>query len=353
MSGVLSEDGLKAQQSRIMNAMRAAAQPSQQIPEMQDITQSLMAQSSGQGNYFDSMKKFGDERAKTRVNAEVGIYNQMKEEAARGDEQVKSLHNAITSVAGEDPKLYTDILQDLHNDPENIDSSNVNAKVMKYAAGRGIVPLCLQKERADISKTLRGAEDPASIREWKQFQAMSPDQQKQYIHMKRTGGEEALDVGLGKFGAKSYADEQAKIQEADTFLTNVDVARDALAKAKMTGPVFGRIGKAASDPDYVNWQGAKNGLTLLAKSIYAMPSANFSDSDREFLDQITGGKFPTKDAAEKTIDRLELIAQKGIRNSKKAQQDVLTRKTYNRDAAPETPSTKKRLKYNPTTGNFE
>lgn len=359
---MISEDALAGQQSRIMKAMRDAATP--QAAQPQDILQALVAQSSGQGNYFDMMRKFQGERAKTSVDAETGIYNQMKEQAARGDAEAKGVDDAITGVAGSDPKLYASLLQDLHNDPEPVNSRNARQKVMQYASTRGITPLSTQMDVAKISKLkseaakeLKGPDEPASIREWNAFQAMTPEKQKEYIHMKRTGGDEALDKKLAEKGAGAYSDLQTKVQETENFLVNADVARDALSKAKMTGPIFGRIGKAASEPNYVNWQGAKNGLTLLAKSIYGMPNANFSDADRNFLDEITGGKFPTKDAAEKTIDRLELLASKALRNAKKNQQDILSRVTYNPaspvENIPKTSILNKRLKYNPATGEFE
>lgn len=361
MTNTISEDALKGQQNRIMNAMRTAMQPNQQVPNSGDLLQAMTAQAGGQGNYFDMMRRFSTERARTNIDAETGVYNQMKEQVARGNAEAKGVDDAITEVAGNDPKLYAGLLQDLHNDPEPVNASNAKSKVMKYAAAKGISPLSLQMDKAKINKLnsyiareAKGPEDPASIREWKEFQKMTPQKQQEYIHMKRTSGDEALDKKLGEKGATAYADLQTKVQEAENFTNNIDVARQKLAIAKMTGPVFGRIGKAASDPAYVDWQGAKNGLTLLAKSIYGMPNANFSDADRDFLDQITGGKFPSKEAADRTIDRIELIANKAIRSAKKNQQDILDRKTYNRESKNDTSTdTPKRLKYNPTTGEFE
>ena len=337
MTSTISEDALRGQQSRIMAAMRAATQPAPGS-DLRDIASALTTQNNGGGSYFDTMKKFGQEQAQTNIAAETGIYNQMKEQVARGDAEATAVDKAITDIAGADPKIYASIADRLHADPEPVNTRNAQAKVMKYAAELGINPLSVQAEKAKINKLnadsanlAKGGDVPASIKEWNIFNAMTPEQQKEYKSMKRTGGEEQLDKKLADQAAKSYGDAQVKVEEAENFLVNTDVARDALAKAKMTGPAFGRIGKAASDPDYVNWQGAKNGMTLLAKSVYGMPNANFSDADRDFLDDITGGKFPNQAAAEKTIDRLELIAQKAIRNSKRHQQNILSRKTYNKD----------------------
>lgn len=332
-------EALKSQQGRIMKALQATAQPMPGSPDGRNIAQAMVMEQRGQGSYYDNLNKMEANRFsaiqtqnKNAVGAEQEIYNLMRQQVEQGDPETMGIDKAINEVVGNDPAAYVQILGDLHSDPENVSVSNAKMKVMKYAAQRGIVPIDLQEKKAKITKDLKGGDDPAAVREYQYFSALPPEKQKEYIHVKRTGGEEALDVALGKAGAKSYAEEQIKVQEATNFLDNLDVARDRLAKAKMTGPVFGRVGKAASDPSYVDWQGAKNGLTLLAKTIYAMPSANFSDADRDFLDDITGGKFPNQGASEKTIDRLELLANKAIRNSQKNQRDVLTRKTYNKDA---------------------
>lgn len=353
MTGIISEDALRSQQSRIMNAMKANAAPTSQSISPQDLLQASMAGNRPGGDYFAALKAAQTAQTAANLATETGIYTQMKEQAARGNEEAAAIDKAIIDVAGDDPKLYSSLAQDLHKDPEDITRSNVKSKVMMYAAQRGIVPLTTQESKAKISrlqaeanKIQAGPEEPASIREWNKFNAMTPAEKQEYIHMKRTGGDEALDKKLGELGAKDYADLQERIHEAENFTSNIDVAREKLAAAKMTGPIFGRIGKAASDPAYIDWQGSKNGLTLLAKSIYGMPNANFSDADRNFLDQITGGEFPRKEAAERTIDRLELIANKAIRQARKNQQDILERKTYNRETkTKETPKTDYKSKY--------
>jgi len=338
MTSVISEDTLRGQQSRIMRAMRAATQPAPGA-DLQNIASSLMTQNNGGASYFDTMRKLNQDQTKINIDAETGIYNQMKEQVARGNAEAKGVDDAIAEVAGSDPKLYASILQDLHSDPDPVNAQNAKAKVMKYASQRGITPLSVQGERAKINKlnadatnTARGGDKTAAQKEYEQLQKMTEEERKLWFRNKRASGEDKLDETLGREGGKKYGELQTKTQEVEGLVTNIDIARDALQKAKMTGPLFGRIGKAASEPNYVNWQGAKNGLTLLAKSIYGMPNANFSDADRDFLDEITGGRFPSKEAAEKTLDRLDLLASKALRNARKHQKDILDRKTYNRDS---------------------
>lgn len=161
MTSTTSENALRGQQSRIMNAMRAATtnQPGNRFVDMskgfQDIAQSLMSQTAGGPNYFESMNKLQNQQLQTNIDAETGIYNQMKEQAARGDAEVQAIDSAIGEVTGQDPKLYTTILQDLHADPEPVNANNARGKVMKYAAQRGIVPMSVQAAKSKLSQMQR------------------------------------------------------------------------------------------------------------------------------------------------------------------------------------------------------
>lgn len=153
MTGITSDDALSGQQSRIMNAMRAQAQPSQQQISPQDLTQALTAQATRQGNYFDILKQAQTTQAQNNLTAETGIYTQMKEQVARGNTDAAAVDKAITDVAGDDPKIYASIAQDLHNDPEKVTPANARSKVMKYAAEQGINPLTNQTAQATTKKT--------------------------------------------------------------------------------------------------------------------------------------------------------------------------------------------------------
>lgn len=178
MTGTISEDALRGQQSRIMAAMRAQASP-QPSEQLNNITQSLLAQSSGQGNYFDMMKKFGDQQKQAAVAGETGIYNQMKEQVARGDTDAAAVDKAITDVAGADPKLYASIADSLHNDPQPINKNNASSMVMKHAAALGINPLSVQIDKAKIAKLntdAAGGEKPSLVKTMEAYQKASPEE---------------------------------------------------------------------------------------------------------------------------------------------------------------------------------
>ncbi len=101
----------------------------------------------------------------------------------------------------------------------------------------------------------------------------------------------ANDVTLGDLGAM-----RSSIQDA----------RDLVSKVSMTGPILGRIGAIAQDPDYRNLQGALNSITLQAKELYNLGSGQgFTDADRDFLQEIVSGKYARAEAIPMALDRLD------------------------------------------------
>lgn len=179
MTNTLSDDALSAQQSRIMSAMRANAQPSDQQISPQDLLQAITAGNSGQGNYFDMLKQAQTTQAGNNLNAETGIYAQMKEQVARGNSDAAAVDKAITDVAGDDPKIYASIAQELHNDPEKVTPANARSKVMKYAAEQGINPLSNQMantglQEAQAKMALTKAEAAKSQGEANQLNIFNP-----------------------------------------------------------------------------------------------------------------------------------------------------------------------------------
>lgn len=154
MTNTISEDALQGQQGRIMNALKAQAAPSQMQISPQDLLQAMTNGNMHGGNYLDSLKQAQTAQAQGNMNAETGIYNQMKEQVARGNTNAATVDQAITDVAGDDPKIYASIAQDLHNDSDAITPANVKSKVMKYAAEKGITPLKQQQEQAKTIKAI-------------------------------------------------------------------------------------------------------------------------------------------------------------------------------------------------------
>ncbi len=154
MTSTISEDALQQQQSRIMDAMRQSAQPTAQQVSPQDLLQATLEGNQPGGNYLGALKQAQVAQTQNNLASQTGIYSQMKEQVARGNTNAAEIDKAITDVAGDDPKIYASIAQDLHNDPEPVTPANAKQKVMKYAAEKGIVPLAQQQEQAKSSKAV-------------------------------------------------------------------------------------------------------------------------------------------------------------------------------------------------------
>lgn len=131
--------------------------------------------------------------------------------------------------------------------------------------------------------------------------------------------EAAFPRELAKQQATQYATADAESMALDEFDASVGRFREALAANDFTGPIAGRTGAAIADPAFTNMRSAQNELTLRAKSLLGMPSANFSDADRDFLTQISGGNYGRAEGLGQVADRLEKMSaqQKQILQAKK------------------------------------
>jgi hypothetical protein len=92
----------------------------------------------------------------------------------------------------------------------------------------------------------------------------------------------------------------------DSMAYSVKVSKALLPKVSMTGPIFGRIGAIAEDPDYRNLQGSINSITLQAKDLYNLGSGQgFTDADRDFLQEVIAGKYSRAETIGLGLDRME------------------------------------------------
>lgn len=380
MTGVVSEDALRGQQTRIMKAMRSAVTPS--IDQgFRDIAQSLMSQTAGKGNYFETMNKITADRQKNSLDMEMGIYNQMKEQVARGNADAKGVDDAINEVAGNDPKIYAAIIQDLHSDPEPITAVNARDKVMRVAAERGITPLSVEKDRATINKlnadvahAASGGDDPASIKEWKEFQSMTPEDQRKYMYMKRSGvmevdkqgnmvpipgatdtaskleaaktkgrakgkkqGEAEFDLKeqLANYPAlKSTIDELSELAKKATY-TKAGVFYDSVGRQLNREPREGALARVKFDAKVKNQM-----LPLLRSTL----GPQFTAVENEKMMALMGDLNVSPKEKQAALDAFLEQKLRSIQVAKElVKEDIPTGQ----------PVKAGRLKYNPTTGEFE
>lgn len=119
-------------------------------------------------------------------------------------------------------------------------------------------------------------------------------------------GREKFSEAVGGEAGKKVIANDATLGSLDNLEFSVQQARALVPKVANTGPIFGRTGAAAEDPDYRNLQGAINSITLQAKDLYNLGSgAGFTDADRDFLRQVIAGDYARAETIEAGLQRFE------------------------------------------------
>lgn len=115
----------------------------------------------------------------------------------------------------------------------------------------------------------------------------------------------------GTAAGKASIENDTTAGNLQNFDSSIQQARVLLPKVQLTGPVLGRAGAAANDPDYANLQGSLNSIVLQAKDLYNLGSGQgFSNADRDFLGDVVGGKYSRAETIGYALDRLEEVSQK-------------------------------------------
>lgn len=96
------------------------------------------------------------------------------------------------------------------------------------------------------------------------------------------------------------------LSSLDSLEFGIQQAKALIPKVSATGPIWGRVGNAAEDPDYKNLQGTINSLTLQAKDLYNLGSGQgFTDTDRDFLQEVIAGKYARAETIQLGLDRFQ------------------------------------------------
>lgn len=141
----------------------------------------------------------------------------------------------------------------------------------------------------------------------------------------KSSGKFAEEIG-GSAG-KAVIENDKTLGNLNNLQQSVNSAMTTLPKVRSTGPIFGRTGAAARDPEYVNLQRDLNEITLLAKDLYNLGSGQgFTDADREFLKELAGGSYNREESIDYSLRRFD----EAIKNRSKYLQSQNQRyqKTY-------------------------
>lgn len=115
----------------------------------------------------------------------------------------------------------------------------------------------------------------------------------------------------GQAAGKASIDNTKSSMDLNNLDYSIAQAKSLVPKVSLTGPILGRVGNAANDPDYANLQGALNGITLQAKELYNLGSGQgFSDADRDFLGEVIAGKYSRAETINLALDRMSDLSKK-------------------------------------------
>lgn len=131
------------------------------------------------------------------------------------------------------------------------------------------------------------------------------------------GGEKTAQLNAQKMSDLESSD--ASINEFDASVNRFKDVLKETPNSKM-GPIAGRYARVTADEKRTNLDSAMNEMTLRAKGLLGMPSANFSDADRDFITDISGGKFAEHGGYDKVVERMGKMAnsQRSINSSRRS-----------------------------------
>lgn len=142
-----------------------------------------------------------------------------------------------------------------------------------------------------------------------------------------------FDKELDKTNASIYKETSDNTDTLHTFLQSVNVARNDLSKVSeyQLGPVKGALAKL-TNPQVQSLESSLNSLALQAKEIYKLGSGQgFTDADRDFLVQITGGIGNYKGTLEQLMNKSESLAQHGLVANWLKQNDIMKKSSTYQD----------------------
>ena len=285
------------------------------------------------------------------------------------------------------------VLGDIQERPEAYQGPGSAAKLMKYGFDT--------KQLAALGLG-SGGEAPANVREWDHYSQLSPDQQRQYLEMKRAsqmmnlGNQFAVrdpvsnqaavipgsQIQLGpdqtpqyKYAASAAATQGQQAVKAatepgiqrDVAQAKSDVAqsanRDTLARSNQiamqmyeeamkglmsgltqadTGPVVGLLPAVTSSQQIA--EGAVAAMAPVLKLIFRVAGeGTFTDKDQELLMKMLPTRKDNPDAIRAKMENLDAIIRMKLGGGIPSSQAL-----GNPGATPA-----KRLRYNPQTGQFE
>lgn len=322
MYGNASTNQLTSQADRVAELLRRAA--SQQDSSASDTSMAAFSALSDAhkigGNpikaYQDTLqnsRKIRTEGLANQIQSEGQLYDLMLKQVQAGNQQAKQVYDTISAYTT-DPAEQAKVMKALHDDPEEVTPNNMFMKIPAAVSQAGIIPKLNKENYLPTgdgrflnlkSGKIEGQEKAPSGYDYKPDGSLAPTK----------GGPQDPAVMAQIEQSKKTAETQAGVSQAATgALQTTQMIRQQVGKinSMKLGPVAGRV-TGMYDPEVQTLDSLSNQLTLQAKALLGMPSANFSDADRNFLSRIVGGSTVSKDALLQNLDNIDMLAQKALK----------------------------------------
>jgi hypothetical protein len=127
-------------------------------------------------------------------------------------------------------------------------------------------------------------------------------------------GGESLAKAQSEAKVEKLTKNNEDLKKLRSIENNLDQYSEIAKGTPFTGPVLGRIGDIIKAPSRTDLNSAANELTLRAKELLNFPNANFSNTDLQFIRDVSGGQYAQYGGIEKVIARLRETTQKQIDN---------------------------------------
>jgi len=285
--------GLQQQGNRVVEMIRKATQanqpslgdelqrdPAQNSQFYQNLAKISMGSAPTQGIYQAGQSAIDDSRtrradiAKQDLTAETDVYNTMQQLKAQGDAEATKIDQTIESLVGNDPAKKKAMYDELHKDPDELDSTNIATKATNAAARLGLY------------------NDFTSEKDYK----FSPEGE--LIHFGRDGPKK-VDLGGGT-STKTYPPEinTPAARKAYDAQLGKNLASDALS-AKGYDDVYNKamssmkkVGDLVKQPGFTTAVGTKIGSMSYGLGTFDEPLAGTDAADFEArLKEIKGEQF--------------------------------------------------------------
>lgn len=157
------------------------------------------------------------------------------------------------------------------------------------------------------------------------YEANYQTQQGKNVSDVQNAGAKGYNYAAGSAAGAAVVKNDTTLNSLNDLEYSISQAEQLLPKVSATGPILGRVGDAAEDPDYKNLQGAINSITLQAKDLYNLGSgAGFTDADRDFLRDVIAGKYARAETIQMGLQRFRQALENRRRNLQNQNQNYQT-----------------------------